>query len=256
MADLINKEKIKHGLEPALDALLNDSLAAAGPKGATLISAALYGSAATQDYSAGRSDVNVFFVFDRIALPLLQALRDVFKKHFKRLRSNPVVLDAEYFEDSRDVFPMEFLEWKEKSIVFFGEDLLKDLEISGGNLRLEIEENLRGKRMRLIQSYFEMDPRRRQLQPFLLGTLPNFIVVGRNILRLMDAAVSEDVNSMLGALERKAGVEMPTFKRLVRVKHENLKVGAAEIEIMFKEFLVEIDRLIVFIDKFKAGKVE
>lgn len=253
MADLVNKNNLKPEIAPTLEALLEDVVSAVAPSGASVVSAVLYGSAATKDYVPGKSDINVYIVFDRIDLPLLQALRPVYAKYFKKLKSNPVTLDDEYITDSQDVFPMEFLEWKEKSVVFFGEDPLSGLNISGENLRLQIEQNLRGKKLRLIQSYFEMDPKRRQLQPFLLGTLPNFIVVARNVLRLLDAAVASDIYTMLGALERLSAIEMPTFKRLVRIKYENLKVGDAEIEIMFKDFIAEIDRLIIFIDKFNTG---
>lgn len=251
MAELVNKDRIKNELHPILQPLLDDTLSAAS--GAVLQSAVLYGSAVTADYAHGRSDINVFFVFDTVGLPLLKSLRDVYKKHFKKMRANPVTLDAEYINDSTDVFPMEFLEWKENGVVFYGANPLEALDISSANLRLSIEENLRGKRLRMIQSFFEMDPRRGQIMPFLYYTLPNFAVVARNLLRLMDVAVTADKAAMLGALERKTGVELTTFKRLLQVKADNLKVGAAEAEIMFKQFLEEIDALILFVDSYDPG---
>lgn len=251
MAELLNKERIKSVLHPILQPLLDDTLAAAS--GAALQSAVLYGSAVAADYAHGRSDINVYFVFDKVDLPLLKSLRDVFKKHYKKMRSNPVTLDEEYIKDSTDVFPMEFLEWKENGLVFYGRDPLAALEISSANLRLSIEQNLRGKRLRMVQSFFEMDPRRGRMMPFLFSVLPNFVVVARNMLRLMDVAVTSDKSAMLGALERKTGVELTAFKRLIQVKADDLRVGTAEAEIMFKQFLEEIDALIMFIDRFDAG---
>ena len=251
MAELLNKDRIKNVLHPILQPLLDDTLAAAS--GATLQSAVLYGSAVNADYAHGRSDINVYFVFDRVDLPLLKSLRDVFKKHYKKMRSNPVTLDEEYIKDSTDVFPMEFLEWKEQSVVIYGTDPLHAMDISPENLRLQIEQNLRGKRLRLIQSFFEMDPRKNQLLPFLLSTLPNFVVVARNILRLLDAAVTSDKLGMISALERKACLELKAFKRLLLIKKDKMRLGAEEAEIMFKQFLGEIDSLIAFIDKYIAG---
>jgi predicted nucleotidyltransferase len=254
MAELINNEQIKKPIAPVLSALLDDTLAAASSAGVSLKSAVLYGSAATRDYNPNRSDINVFLVFDKVSLELLKSLRGVFTKHFKQMKSNPVVLDAEYIAGSTDVFPMEFLEWKENSMVFYGEDPLEHIEISSENLRLSIEANLRGKRLRLIQSFFEFDPKKKQFQPFLLSTLPNFLVVSRNILRLLGVAVSSDRASMLDVLERKSGVELKAFKRLAVIKADNVKLGQDALETMFKQFLGEIDALIVFIDTFDTGK--
>ena len=252
MAQLQNIDHIKEPLRPILSDLLDETIGAASGAGAKLHSAVLYGSAATRQYQHGRSDVNVYMVFDTVNIDLLKALRGVFRKHFKKLKANPVVLDDEYFKGSTDVFPMEFLEWQEKSIVFHGGDLLRDLNISLENLRLSIELNLRGKRMRLIQSYFEFDPRKGRFMQFLLSTLPDFTVACRNLLRLMDAAVTADVADMLSTLERKSDVELKTLKRLVQMKQDNMKVGASEADILFKQFLAELDRLIAFVDSFNA----
>ena len=253
MASLINTDQIKTSLTPLVQGLVDDALTATQSSGATLLSVVLYGSAVTPDFIPGQSDVNIYLVVDTVSLPLLKSLHSVFKKHFKNLKSNPVVVDQEYIKDSTDVFPMEFLEWKEQSVVVYGADPLQGLDISPENLRLEIEENLRGKRLRLIQSFFEMDPRKKQLQPFLQSTLPNFIVVARNILRLLDAAVTSDKVAMITALERKAGLELKAFKRLLQIKKDKMKLGADEAEIIFKQFLGEIDTLIAFVDKFNAG---
>jgi predicted nucleotidyltransferase len=253
MAELLNSDKIKSSVAPVLQGLLDDALPAVQSAGCRLESAVLFGSAASSDYAPGRSDINVYLVTDCLTLPLLKALNPVFKKHIKKLKSNPVVLDREYIAGSTDVFPMEFLEWKEQSIVFYGADPLENLEIGAENLRLSIEENLRGKRLRMIQSYFELDPRRRPMQPFLMSVLPNFLVVARNILRLLDVAVSSDKAAMIGALERKSGVELKAFKRLLRIRQDGMKAGADEAEILFKQFLAEIDALIGFIDQFKTS---
>jgi len=252
MAGLLNSDKIKSSIATLLQALLDDVLPAVQNAGCSLKSAVLYGSAVTADYVPGRSDINVYLVADCLTLPLLKALHPVFKKHFKKLKANPVVVDQEYIADSTDVFPMEFLEWKEQSLVLYGEDPMQGIEINAENLRLEIEENLRGKKLRLIQSYFELDPRKKQLQPFLMSVLPNFVVVARNILRLLDLAVTSDKISMVTALERKTKLELKAFKRLLQLKQENMKLGADEAEIIFKQFLAEIDTLIEFVDKFIA----
>jgi len=254
MPALLNQEKLNQTIVPVLSALLDDTLSASAPAGVKLVSAVLYGSATGRDYNPSRSDINVFMVFDRVNIDLLASMREVFARHFKKLKTNPVVLDTEYMSDSLDVFPMEFLEWKERSIVLYGEDPLGNVIISDANLRISLEQNLRGKRLRLIQSYFEFDPRSKKFLPFLLSTLPNFVVVSRNILRLVGADVPMDAIGMIESLEKRTGVQAVSFKRLVQIKIQGIKLGEKETDMLFKHFLSEIDALIAFVDSFDSGE--
>lgn len=250
MAELKDREKIRQELVPTLSSLLDDTLTAAGDAGCSLKSAALFGSAIGKHYVPGKSDVNIVLIFDSVGIELLKSLRDVFKKYVKKLKGRPVVVDLEFITDSVDVFPMEFYEWRDRSRVIYGENLLANVEISPENLRLQIEENLRGKRMKMAQAFFDMDPKKKQLQPFLEETLPNFITVLRNVLRLMGEPANRDAFGLIDAVEEKAGVSLSRMKRLQRMKVDEVKLGAQELEITFGGYMDELKELIVFVDKF------
>lgn len=248
-----NEGLLRPFLVPILNALLDDTLTAADKTECSLVSAALYGSAAGGDFVEKKSDVNVLLIFDRVDLDLLNALRAVFKKHFPKLKAYPVVTDREYIIDSTDVFPMEFLEWKERNILIYGDDLLKDVEISLKNLRLEIEENLRGKKLRLIQSYFEIPPGKGRIQDFIEATMPNFIVAFRNLLRLSNAPIPEDTQGVFREVGRLAGVRLSNFNRLHHIKSQGLRIKPPETEILFKGYLQEIDAIIEYVDGFDSN---
>lgn len=252
MAELKNKSHIKRDLAGALSPLLDDALAAAAGTGANLLCAALYGSAAARDFSPGRSDINVFLVFDKSDVALMRALRAAFKKHGKKLKSNPVVIDLKTIEGSAAVFPMEFLEWKERSLVFYGENPLDEMEIPTGRMGLLIEESLRGKRLRLAQAYMETELNAARLQAFMTAALPGLVVVCRNIMRMQGAAALSDIFSMLGALESKCGCELSTIKRLLRLKGDSIRVGGKELDLMFKELLAEIGGLADYVGGLNA----
>lgn len=254
MAELANKEKIRSELQPLLRALLDDVQKGIANTGCRLEAAVLFGSAAAGNFIPGKSDVNTFMVFDCLGIELLTALRDIFNRHFKKLKARPVVLDREFIQHSTDVFPMEFLEWRERSVVFFGEDPLRDIDISLKNLRWEVEENLRGKRLRLIQSYFEMDSRRKRLQPFLEDTLPNFLTVFRNILRLMGKPPVIDAIPLIDSVQNETGVDLSTIKRLQQIKADKVKMNKIELDILFKGYVEELQKLTEFVDAFVVNE--
>lgn len=256
MAELLDRDKIRPEIAPTLASLVDDTLAAAGRAGARLLSATLFGSAIGKRYVHGKSDVNIFMVFEKVEISLLKELRDVFNKYQKKLRSRPVVVDMEFIKNSADVFPMEFFEWRDRSRVIYGENLLAGMEISKKNLRLQIEENLRGKRMRMTQAFFEMDPRKKHLQSYLEDTLPNYITTLRNILRLMDEAENRDAFGLIDAVEEKSGVTLSIMKRLQRMKTDGVKIGAKEAELTFAGYLEELGALAGFIDSYQEKKAD
>jgi hypothetical protein len=178
----------------------------------------------------------------------------VFNRHLKKLRARPVVIDSEFMFDASDVFPMEFLEWKESSIAFHGENPLNGLEISKQNLRLEIEENLRGKGLRLTQSYFEVGGNTNQFRDFLESTLPNFLTVFRNILRLAGQAPEYDPEKLMKAVEMLTGIDMTGFRRLIQSRAGAMKLTAGELETVFHAYLEELDKITEYTDSFDAGK--
>ncbi len=254
MAELANREKIRDELVPVLKALIEDVLSGVGGSGCRLEAAVLFGSATGGNFIPGKSDINIFMVFDKVGIELLVSLRGIFNRHFKKLKSRPVVVDREFVEHSTDVFPMEFLEWRDHSVVIFGDDPLRDIDISLDNLRHQVEENLRGKRLRLIQSYFEMDTRRNRLQPFLEETLPNFLTVFRNILRLIGKTPVSDAVALIEAVQNEAGVELTTIRRLQQMKVDKVKMNKAELDILFRGYIEELKKLTEFVDAFVVNE--
>ncbi|MEW5946255.1 MAG: hypothetical protein AB1742_08660 [bacterium] len=254
MVYLLNEGRIRQGLVPVLRGLITDTLGAAGRTGCTLKTAALYGSVVGKDFVPGRSDVNVLLVFESVKFDLLRELRGAFRRHAGKLRANPVVIDEEYIRGSADVFPMEFLEWKQRSLVIYGEDALEGIEVAEENLRLEIEENLRGKKLRLTQSYFEAPRGRGKLQGLAEGALANFAAAFRGILRLKGMEAKGEFLDTLDALSGMCGSRLSNVRRLYQLKTEGLKLSAEEEEKLFRGYLGDIDEVIGYVDRLEAAR--
>lgn len=252
MTNLKNTEKIRPEIVPILSDLTQDAAMAASHVGRRLVAAALFGSATGPRYRPGESDINVFMVFDKVEMSLLRALAPVFSRHLKKLRSRPTVVDSEFMFDSYDVFPIEFLEWKESSVTFYGVSPLEATEISQAHLRHEIEENLRGKQLRIIQSYFETDGNSAKFLEYLESIFPNLMTVYRNILRLAGDAPEYDVEKLLKAIEMRTGIDQTGYRRLARLKAGLLKLTAAELEPVFKECFEELEQITEYMDSFEA----
>ncbi len=252
MAELRNKDKIRSELVPVIQALIDDTFSAAQKAGRSLRAAVMFGSVTGKDFIPGKSDVNIFMVFDATDINLLDALRPVFDRHFKKLKARPVVVDSDFVGNSSDVFPMEFLEWKERSLAVFGENPLDAIEISFANLRHQIEENIRGKRLRLVQSYFEIGPKPAKLQPFIEETLPNFLAVFGNIVRLAGRTPQRDAGLLFDEVERVSGVTLKSIRELQNVKKGRTRLREDELKRLFEGYIAELKQLILYVDKIEA----
>jgi len=255
MTALVKTDGIRKELADMLGPLAEQTIEAARSAGKTLDAAVLFGSAAGPSYVPGKSDVNIFMAFDSVDVALLNALRPVFDRWMKKLRARPVVADRAFISGSADVFPMEFLEWKERAVAFYGDNPVENIPVSLENLRMEIEVSLRGKRLRLIQAALEIGSKPAKFQPFLESTLSTFATVFRNILRLADspAAGAGDPDSVVAGIESLAGVKLSGFRELASIKKSKSKAPAAKLETVFQSYLSELDALTEYIDKMEVG---
>ena len=86
---------------------------------------------------------------------------------------------------SLDVFPLELLELRDRHRVLYGRvDALERIEVALPHLRLELEEQLRGKLLHLMAAYLEAGASPRALRRLLLDSTPGFNVLLRGAVHL------------------------------------------------------------------------
>ena len=156
-------------------------------------------------------------------------------------------MDPLYIETSRDVFPIEFLELRERHQLVFGEvDPFADLVIDVGHLQLEVEEQLRGKMLHLWEAYLETAGSRRQLRRLLVDTPAGFAPVLRGLLHLRRVAGQggSDSGDLLADVEGAIGVTLPVFHRLLAVQQGDAGLAASELEGVFEDYLSEVRSLV------------
>ena len=135
----------------------------------------LYGSAAVGDYIPKRSDINIMVMVDRLGMEELQTCLKWIKKGRKKRITAPLFLTAEHIQTSSDVFPIEFLEMKEKHIHIDGMDPFANLIIDPKNLRHQCEQQIMGKLIRMRQGYLEVGLKKNHLRGLLTASLTSLL---------------------------------------------------------------------------------
>ncbi len=147
----------------------------------------LYGDVVTDDYVPKQSTIQALILFDSFHFPRAKELQPLVKPHLKNGVIAPLCLSVETLERSTDTFPLEFIEIKEKHLHVYGEtNRVQDLRIPMEYLRLKIEEQIKGKLIRLREMYMETGDQPKVLLEILTGALVDLVPVLRNLLRFLD----------------------------------------------------------------------
>ena len=198
-------------MEKIFDRLRGETQALFGHQ---LVSLAVFGSAATQDFHPGTSDINAVLVLSEVALPQLQKSQELCRRMKKFRLSAPLVMTEAFIRTSADVFPIEFLEIKEKHRLLAGKDCFSRLKIDLKNLRHECEHELKGRLLRLRQSYIEAERRPRQIQSLLLAAHNANYPAFRTALRLKKAKPPVGQDAILDEVAQRFGLNGSVLSRV------------------------------------------
>ncbi|MEW6517741.1 MAG: hypothetical protein AB1439_12660 [candidate division FCPU426 bacterium] len=217
--------------------------------GGNLLGLAVYGSAATADYLPGVSDINLVLILKAVELADLERLRSFVQKHRKVKLSTPLMLTSEHIRTSADVFPIEYLEIKEKHRLLWGQDPFTKLRIDLKNLRHECEHELKGRLLRLRQSYLEIGKDAAPLRQLLLAAHNANYPAFRAALRLKRVAPPVKKEEIDAALAKHYRVDGPVLQHLRDLKAGQAKRNRGELETLCQQYLHEVTRIAAQVDR-------
>jgi predicted nucleotidyltransferase len=135
--------------------------------GDDLISVILYGSAASDDYIAGKSDINFIMVLSENGMDALDQTFKVIAKWKRRNVATPLFLTEQYVSTSLDVFSVEYLNFKASYRLAYGKDILKDISFERELMRLQCEREVKAKLLLLREAFLESQGKAKHLQQLI-----------------------------------------------------------------------------------------
>ena len=218
--------------------------------GAQLASVVLYGSAASGEHVAKKSDYNVLVLLARIESGALAAASAVARAWNEAGNPPPMTMTEEEWRRSSDVFPMEYSDILARNRVLYGSPPFDGIRISRENLRLQLEQQVMGKLLQLRQGALlaGMDSGR---QATLIGaSVGTIMVLFRTVLRLAGETVPADGGSVVERVAALAGFNPAPFLRALRYKRGDEKLPSAEAGGVLSQYLSGVERLDAYLDTF------
>jgi len=245
MGDLLNLEKLPPEARKKITPYAEEILEL---QGNNIISMNVYGSATGENYVPGVSDINLLFVCGRVNLPVLKSCLKVISKGISKKITAPLFLTEAHIRSSLDVFPMEFLDLKERHITIYGADILKELKIDTKHLRFVCEEQIKGKLIRIRQSYLEIGLKRKGIEALLKESLRSLMTVFKNLIAIKGSLPEKNNDALLVQLCREFGLDAGVFLPIYRDSSNDERIGSRDVEEFLEKYMDELQKL--------AGKVD
>ena len=189
----------------------------------------LYGSAATDSYRQGVSDINVLVVLENSSAAKIFKLGKAAKSLLRKYRVSPFIMTREEFTAAVDVFPLEYCDILDTHKVVYGDKEILGISVCRDNLRYELEEKLRGAVGDIRGILLAAGGNEKLLGKILLRWAGMGGVLFRGLLRLKGKSVGGlDGEAILGEVEKEYGVSLEGFANLNRLrKSKKLKTVKA-----------------------------
>ncbi|MFB3788986.1 MAG: nucleotidyltransferase domain-containing protein [bacterium] len=247
---LKNLEAVPEAIRPAARSYFEQVAAVFGPR---VDSIYLHGSVVTGDYLPGQSDVNSLVLFDTFHFADARRMQPMVQGGRKNRIAAPLCLSVNTLKRSTDTFPLEFIEIQDKHLFLYGEtDRVNSLEIPMELLRVKIEEQIKGKLIRLRQIYMEHRGLDRELTNLLVDAQKQLFPVLRNLLRFVGVTAPPlNKDLILQALETRLRFSVIPLRRIWEQTAGRAAIPPAEAVSVYGEFIEVLVKLADLIDRWE-----
>ena len=212
--------------------------------------AVLYGSLARGDFLPGRSDINLLLVFPALPARLLDDLRPALRAWHGRGFPPPLLFTAEEWARAVDVHQLELADILSSYRVLRGSDPVAGLRPDPGLLRRALEQEFRGKVLRLRQAYGTAGDDPRALGATATASAGTMLVLLRGVVTLHGGAVPPATPALLEAAGRASGADLaPVAAVVARRPDAAWSCSATE----FSAYLAAVTAVAHHVDRFDPG---
>jgi hypothetical protein len=216
---------------------------------ANLESVILYGSAASGEFQAKFSNLNVFCTLRDSSFGALLALEPAVKWWRGKNEPAPLLMTREELQHSTDVFAIELMDMRQHHRVIFGEDVLQGLEIPTHFHRIQVEYELREKLVVLRQAVCLSSASDRKLWDLLLQSLPSFLTLFRHALIALGEPAPDQKRECIRALSERLRFDPSVINEALDVREHKTKPKQLDVKRIFAGYLATIEQVNAAVDK-------
>jgi hypothetical protein len=236
---------LKHLNDPALDSCLTIFLKdLISRTDGNLKSVMLFGGVARNDYNKGRSNVNVFMVFDHVDLEVLNQLVTPTQSAMGTCKLSPFILTTGEVGPASSVFAVKLFDIQAHHILLYGEDLVKALQFSDKHLAFISEQELRNQLTRMKFYYLQHFNVPERLTPRILNGFTTLLVNANIYFHLKYGTYLSHRFSIAERLGSEPGFSKALMQDLGRLRKGEINPEVQELNRYYDELMIQYKYLI------------
>ena len=220
--------------------------------GENLVSLLLFGSAARGTHVEGRSDLNLLLIVRDASVARLHGTVPVVAEWAKGGEPPPLIFSETEWRASSDVFPIEMEDMRDAHRVLAGRDPFEGVVTKRGDLRFELEHEVRGKVLRLRTEYAAAAGDGKALGRLLVHSAGTFFVLFRAVLRLAGGAPPTGHDALVRETAAAAGLDASVFGWVLAALDGKNPPALAPFDPVAGRYVDAMEKLADYIDGLEA----
>ncbi len=220
--------------------------------GRNLLSVILYGSAATEEFHAGHSDLNVLCIMQSLGRDDLGKLHAASDWWAKKGHPVPLFLTLNELHHAADVFAIELLDIKAAHRVLHaeaGEDVIASLQVPMGFHRQQVEKELRNNTLRLRQHYLRHPGDSRKTLELMTSSISTFAALFRHALIALGEDPPPSKRSAMDRLGAALGFDSTPFRTIFEIREGHKREREVDVQTTFDAYLDRIAKVTEEMDR-------
>ena len=213
-------------------------------------SAVVYGSVARGEFLEGVSDVNLLLVCDALSPDVLRRLGGALLGLRHLRQPPPLLIERSEWDRAADVFPIEITDMQLAHETLRGSDPVVGMRVEPADLRESLEQELRGKLLRLRQAFAVHAGEAKALHDVAVHTVNSIATLFRVALRLYHREVPAATPACMAAAG--AAMNVDTGPVIALWERRRRKESACPPE-LFEGYLAAVTAAVRVIDQFTRG---
>lgn len=233
-------------MEHKLDEFVQKLKSAAG---GNLKAVVLYGSAVTDEFHAGHSNLNTLCLIENAGPALLQALHAPIEWWVRKGHIAPLVFTLDELRRSADIFAIELMDMQAQHRMLLGEDFFAEITVPLRYHKRQVERELRTNWLRLRQAYLVAPNKEKVHLDLMAGSISSFAALFRHALI---ACGENPVTNKRDAIEnaaRLAKFDASGFLTILDLREGKKKEKDINVEETFRRYLGLVDAVTNEVDR-------
>ncbi len=233
-----------------MEAQLKEFLSRLQPAaGDNLVSVVLYGSAATGEFRAGQSDLNILCLVNHADAKDLESLHGVSEWWIKKGNHPPLIFTRDELNRSADVFAIELLDMKASHRILSGPDFLTDLDVPLHLHRLQVERELRTNWLRLRQAIIAAPLTEKSHLALMTNSLSTFCSLFRHAVFALGEKMPANKREAIAAAAKLTNSDATAFHQLLDLRESKLDAKSIQVETSLRSYLLFVESITNEIDR-------